>query len=378
MGLNMDQMQAELDRLKEREARRGKRAFSNNDIRWFKFQKGGKVNNVIRICPPGPDNNTEFIPDKKIAMPVYKHCDVPGVAGNNQFLCISQTFPSLGKECPICTAIYGLWDWFRSDGVDEELQKKILGKHRTYGRAYTNVIDRNCRDFIDIDNGSVVRVEKKEDREGKNLAPIIHVAGIPMSVYSWIVEQIMTREVTVEDGEESYGDYLYGDITDVQDGKDVVITVTGNGFDTKYITSFHPKSPPIEGPLFGEEARAHILKNLFNIGQIWQFPRGSKYDDIVGAGEKVRSLNGASTKAISDAVAESRGVPKEETSQNGTYVGTNEDIKPSCFGNHIESADGKSPFMKCKLSCAWEGECIDESAKLDTPVEQRRSVHGLD
>jgi hypothetical protein len=359
MALNMEEMANEYNKIQSR----GKGKFEKTELNWFKFERGEGVKNVFRVCPPGPDDTTFVVPRGKIAMPVVKHLNLPGM--KESVRCLSSTYPDKGVQCPVCEAIHEMYRWFKAAGVDQKVQKQLLGQHRYYMRAFTNVIDRNETNYIDMETGNKIQVRTKEDREGKKLAPMVKLIALPKSVFDWLVEQ-----VNLKDGDE----YMWGDITDPKTGHDLVVSVNGEGIGTSYTPTINPKARPIEGTPTDPEVRDYVLKHMYDIGKIWQFPTGASYDMIVGAGAKLLSMIGASSNKLEEAVADSKGVPSRETSVYGTNVSTDEDGKPTCFGHHLDTADGNSPFIKCTRTCAFEGECVDETT---ASVEDCKKVHGI-
>lgn len=207
---------------------------ARRDFKWFNF-KPAPAQNQIRILEPTYE-------DGRVALLVYKH-----TIGNDKYDCIEKTWPNLRQECPICKSLRVLYD----QGKD------TTGKWAR-GRAYTNCIDRNAQN------------------EG------VKILGVPMSVYDYIIQMMVARDAN------DHSRYIFGDITDTQTGRDILISYDSNSH--QYNTTMFPISSPLHtDPAICQQ----WLSERWNMDSIFKFPNEQEFQKIRAAADYI--LASAST-----------------------------------------------------------------------------------
>jgi len=150
------------------------------------FFKAKEGKNQVRILPPWSKKGVWF----KEATLHY------GVADKKAYPCLKM----FGKECPICNKAEEL-----QEGSDED--RKIAGRLKPKTKYYVNIVDR---------------------KSGK-----VKIWGFSAKILGTLLSYV--------------GDPDYGDITDPEEGYDVVIDRTGSGMtDTKYEVRCRPKPSEID------------------------------------------------------------------------------------------------------------------------------------
>ncbi len=161
-----------------------------------KADTGGKTNyvklkdgaNVVRVLPPWSD---ECVPYKQAAFHY-------GVVQKRALACPKKMH---GNDCPICDEVDRLFA--TGDKRDEEEARQFMSKWR----VFYNVIDRS------------------DEAAG------VQVLGVGNSIHERVTS--------------FFADPDYGDISNIDDGTDVVIDKTGSGFNTRYTTSCKRNATPL-------------------------------------------------------------------------------------------------------------------------------------
>lgn len=186
MGLNIEKLRQKLQETQERMSRGG----GNGD---FKFWAPKDGRNVIRILPPKPGSE-DFYVEARVHY---------NVGPDKKMVTCGKTARS---TCAVCDFVDAL---FKSgDKEDEKLAKRM----RATSRYYFNVIDRS--------------VEEGQEGYGE-----VMVFGSGATIFTDILGIIVDPD--------------YGDITDPEEGYDIIITKSGKGLDTEYKTNARPKQTPI-------------------------------------------------------------------------------------------------------------------------------------
>lgn len=183
MGLNIDALRKKMQEVKDKQSRGGSTDF------WS--PKEGR--NVIRILPA--KEGQEFYAEARVRYNV----------GPNKKM-VTVPLDSSPANCPIHEFVDKL---FKSGDKDDE---KLAKRLRATNRYYFNVIDRS--------------VEEGTEDYGK-----VQVFGCGSTIFTDILGIICDPD--------------YGDITDAEEGYDIIINKSGKGLDTEYKTNARPKQTPI-------------------------------------------------------------------------------------------------------------------------------------
>lgn len=175
--------------------------------------------NVIRVLPPAPGKDM-------FAEEVFVHYGVGKSAENkNGTMVVCPKTHGEDKPCPICELSQELRSLSKRKDDSYDKQAKSLYRRK---RVYYNAIDRS---------GDLSVYEKNEEGKwinketGEEESPV-KVMGTGIGIYKDILGLIVDPE--------------YGDITDPEEGLDLIITKTGSGqFGTKYDVKTVRKESPI-------------------------------------------------------------------------------------------------------------------------------------
>ena len=206
----------------------------NGSLNFLSIKDG---RNVIRILPP-TDNMESFGEE------VWVHYGVGKSEKNKRgSMVVCPTTHGEDNPCPVCEAVKELYALSLNRDDEYSKQARSLGRKR---RIYYNAISRD-EDLSEYElreeDGKKVWYNKKE---GKQESPV-KVLATGIGVYKAIISLIVDPE--------------YGDVTDPEEGLDLIITKTGSGqFNTNYDVKTVRKESPIG--LDGWEAGLNDLKLL--------------------------------------------------------------------------------------------------------------------
>lgn len=195
MGLNIDKLKAKLAETQERMKGNG----GGGD---FKFWSPKDGRNVIRILPP-KTGSEDFYAEARVHY---------NVGPDKKMVTCGKTARSTCAVCDFVDALYKT-----KDKEDEKLAKRM----RATSRYYFNVVDRS--------------VEEGTEDYGEIL-----VFGSGATIFTDILGIIVEPD--------------YGDITNAEKGRDVIINKSGKGLDTKYNTQARPVETAVGIEDFDEKA----------------------------------------------------------------------------------------------------------------------------
>ncbi|MNW28087.1 hypothetical protein D3C74_48990 [compost metagenome] len=188
MGLDIEALKKKLVETQEKMKGSGG---SGGDFSFWSPKDG---RNVIRILPAKPGTADDFYAEARVHY---------NVGPNKKMVTCGKVARS---SCAVCDFVDAL---FKSgDKEDEKLAKRM----KATSRYYFNVIDRS--------------VEEDSEDYGKVL-----VFGSGATIFTDILGIICDPD--------------YGDITDADEGYDIIINKSGKGLDTEYKTNARPKQTPI-------------------------------------------------------------------------------------------------------------------------------------
>jgi hypothetical protein len=176
-----------------------------------------KDRTVVRVLP-AREGEDMFYTEAYVHYGVGKSTDNPKGS-----VIVCPTTHGDDKPCPVCKVVKEMYAL--SKKKDDQYAKEA-GKLGRKKRVYMNAIDRSedLSNFEKRDDGWYNKAEDKKQSPVKVLA-----AGIT------VLKQILGIIVDPE----------YGDITDTEQGLDLIIKKTGSGFNTNYDTTTVRKESPL-------------------------------------------------------------------------------------------------------------------------------------
>lgn len=231
--LNLDKLKERLNELNTN---------NNNGGGSFGYVNLKDGRNVVRILPP--KENGEFVQE------VFLHYGVGKSESNKKgTVVVCPTTHGDDKACPICEAVKELRNLSKAKDDTYSKQASQLGRKK---RVYFNAIDRS----LDLESFTKNSDGKYLDAEGKESNPV-QILAVGTTVYKAILGIMCDPE--------------YGDITDAQEGLDVIITKSGTGMNTEYDV----KTVRREGPIGFADWES-------NLNDLTSLAKTKKYDEIAG------------------------------------------------------------------------------------------------
>lgn len=185
---------------------------SSGGMDWLKLKDG---RNVVRILP-GKDG-------EDFASEAYLHYGVGKTdKDKNGTTVICPTTLDEGARCPICELTKEIRKLKKKDGDQYDKQAREMGRKK---RVYFNAIDRG---------DDLNAYEKGEDgkwKKGDEHSSPIKVLATGIGVYKDVIKNILDPEI--------------GDITDADNGIDVIIEKSGTGMKTEYDVRMARSNSPI-------------------------------------------------------------------------------------------------------------------------------------
>ena len=230
MGVNLDKLKKKYKEVKERA-----------ELGPYWLPKTG--DNLIRILPPVGKMDDVFYKEGAVHFNVGQN--------NEMVICPANTPDRKGKtgSCPICDLVDELMNSGNSSDIKSAKQLKAKA------RFWMNIID--CSD--------------------RAKGPQVFSAGI-----------MIFKEVL-----EYFNDPDYGDISDIEEGRDITVTKSGTGIDTEYSVRPRPKISPL---------KKEILKKAIDLS-IWEklmAPGVDEIEEILGTsedGDKKKSKEKSESKS---------------------------------------------------------------------------------
>jgi hypothetical protein len=205
----------------------------------------------------------------RLAFKEHTHFNIPGVGEKHRGVkCTRAMFPESGIACPICEAMKPMYDWFREHGIDDFDDRKPYltgpnGNFYTNKKGHCNVIARTQVERVPVVyNGMTVYIPK------------VYVCGLPLKAVEWIEEKCSE---TTPDGTQ----WLIGDITHPDAGRDIVINVSGQAIRTRYETPQICEAGPIDHDPIVAQA---IMASMHDIGAMFPFPDKAELDRTMALG----------------------------------------------------------------------------------------------
>lgn len=187
---------------------------SNQNVKWYSIKVG---RNTVRILPP-KDGAEDFYSE------VYVHYNL-GTDGRKQIVCPNHM---KGEPCPVCELVDEL---FKGDQEDIKQARKLKAKKKYYYNVLDTSLDENDENFGEV--------------------------------------MVMSTGVTIfEDILSIICDPDFGDITDPDTGRDLIINRSGKSLNTEYKVNARPKQTEVE---------YEFEDGLYDLS-VWGNPRS--YDDI--------------------------------------------------------------------------------------------------
>lgn len=237
-------------------------------IQWWSIPSGMSS---VRILPP-------WDPTGRISLPVYMH-PIEYKAEGSQYTkynwtCVNKTF---NKPCAICEGIAGL----SSSGVD------------------VSNWEANRRQFYF--NAIVMHDPTYNAAKNTGVTPGTHVLmKAPKTFYDWVVAQITNP--------------MIGDISNITNGIDVLITKEGQGLGTTYTMTLSPNGrTPIPQEYLDK------IKDLYNLDDV--FSTGFEQSQVDELVNHLRKSAGVMSSGVGNAVSQMAGYnPNHAMAQYQQYA----------------------------------------------------------
>jgi hypothetical protein len=223
-------MALDISKLAERLAQLNRGGNNSNSSMGFISIKDGR--NVVRLLPKREGDETSLFGEQE----VFVHYGVGKSETNkNGSMVVCPTTYGDDKKCPVCELAAELRRLSKKKDDSYDKQARSSGrKKRVYYNAVSREEDLNSYKY-DADK------KKWYNKDGEEESPI-KVLGTGVGVYKDVLKIICDPE--------------YGDITDFNDGLDVIITKSGTGFNTEYDV----KTVRKESPAIPDDAPAELVK----------------------------------------------------------------------------------------------------------------------
>jgi hypothetical protein len=184
--LNLQNLEKQVQEIQHRQSGSGTRG----ELKWYEMKSGV---NQVRILEP-------TFEDGRLAMVTVRHKEA------NNYFCIARTWPQLRKDCPICKVMWPIYEANKESPIAKYFPKR---------NAWVNVIDRSNPDLG------------------------VQLMRLPISLHDDLITQISTRDMT------DPTKFIYGDITDSQNGRDIIITRNETHGQVSYTIAIHPMVTPL-------------------------------------------------------------------------------------------------------------------------------------
>lgn len=243
-------MGIDVSKLAERLSQLNTPRSSGSSLNFFSIKDG---RNVARILPPSNKDNFFF-------EEVWVHYGVGKSDSDKKGqTVICPTTAGDNKPCPVCELVKELYSLSKKKDDTYSKQARDLGRKK---RVYMNAIDRSddLSKFKKNDEGKWINTETD-----KQESPI-KVLAVGITVLKQLLGIITDPE--------------YGDITDPEEGLDVIITKSGSGqMNTEYDTKTVRKNSPIGFDDWKD-----------NLNDLSQLSKAKSYEDIAAllTGEKAK------------------------------------------------------------------------------------------
>jgi hypothetical protein len=310
--LNLGMVEQQAQELREREEKRDNRATGGGtsggqkDFKFFDFRPGA---NYIRLLEP-------TFEDGRLAMMIARH-----EIDNKKYLCIQKTWPQARIECPFCKVRYDLYPQVG------DLTKRLYTKQA----AWTSCIRRD------------------------DMATGVQLIRIVSTVYNFLVQQTTMRDPMTKQ-------FVYGDITDTETGRDIVITYANNTYTTAIM--------PNVSPLNQDRAVAEQwLKERYHPDRIWKMPDEKVIAEYQKVAEQQRTyilqqFHGETNRAVQAAP------PPPMTNSPATSSAN----RPRCYALDWREPKSLQQPTKC-VTCPVDIPCSEEvkqkiAAGIPLPTEQ--------
>ena len=283
-GLNMDKLKERLEQLNSGGGSGAAVGFIN--------LKSGR--NQVRILPPGGGSD-EFYQE------VWVHYGVGKNDTNTKgTMVVCPTTRNEKASCPVCELAKELRSLSKVKDDEYSKQARSIGRKK---RVYFNALDRaeDPSTFTKGDDGW-------KDPEGKSGSPV-RVLGVGVGIFKDILKLICDPE--------------YGDITDTEEGLDLIIEKSGSGqFNTEYDVRAMRKESVVGFDAWEE-----------NLNDLKQFAKIPTYDELAAMMDGESEDKADADDEDEDEDDTSHNTPVDETSEAETSTG-----EPAPDSNDIRAA----------------------------------------
>jgi hypothetical protein len=255
MAINFDKIKNK----QTEEASKGRKSYEY--VQRFKLKTG---ENRIRLMPPWTD---EGVNADQFWVETYTHWNV-GQGGYDEengrrFTCPVKTPNGPGGACEVCDLAATLRA--SDDPADQELSKLLYAK-RSFISNVINLKDPVIKD-ADVEAWQEAQKEGSEEECPFEVGDTkVQMWSYPASIYKDLLDV--------------FSDGL--DITDMENGNEVIVTKEGSGLSTRYRVRINPKSSAVK-------FQGDATKLTYNLDNQIRFPE---------PGDMVRALNGETSRPV--------------------------------------------------------------------------------
>jgi hypothetical protein len=290
-------IKADISKAKEKAAEEAARAAAFGNFGPMPFYKPKSGANKLRFMPPWTDEGSNAF---QWWREVWTHWGVgPDDDSKKNVACPKKT-PPVGGECPICDECERLRA--TGDPADLEMAKQLRAKMR----VYTNVIDLNDPIWTQDDIDEMMGAGIEEDKLPEVDAPKIQVYGFGSMIFKDLLDY--------------YTDEI--DMTDLDEGYDVILTKEGKDINTKYRLRLAKEAT--KAPVPDDDPALH------NLDVIQQLKTAAEIQAILEGvdPEEAKELEAKQKKASAKKQAEAKKLAAAQKAQEEAEEAEEEDEEP--------------------------------------------------
>jgi len=228
-------LKADVSKAQKKAAEEAARAASFGTFGTLKWWKPKKGKNRLRVMPPWTGEGTNSY---QWWREVWVHWGVGPDDDNKQSVACPRKTPPGDQPCPICDEV----DRLRKSGdpADLELAKQIKAKMR----VYANIIDLKDPAWTEEDIEELTAAGVEENNLPEVGGPKIQVFSFGSTIFKDLLDY--------------YTDVI--DITDLDEGHNVLLTREGDGINTDYRVRIEQDAS--KAPVPDDEPKLHNLDNI--------------------------------------------------------------------------------------------------------------------
>ena len=231
-------IKADVEKAKKKAAEEAARAASFGTFGTLKWWKAKKGKNRIRVMPPWTaEGNNAYQWWREI----WVHWNIGPDEDNQQSVACPKKTPPGDQTCPICDEVERLRK--SGDPADLELAKNMKAKMR----IYANIIDLKDASWTEEDVEELAAAGTDSNNVPEVGDPKIQVYSFGSTIFKDLLDY--------------YTDVI--DITDLDEGHNVLLTREGDGLNTDYRVRIEQEAS--KAPVPDDEPKLHNLDNIMQV-----------------------------------------------------------------------------------------------------------------